>query len=296
MTTVKFIKSAINSGIMARRIRRRITITDERELQRFDEIDWATWGSHIFYLDACALEYAVENHPHIVEDLLKDGNFRISHVAVKQLQRWDEPDRHDKKKHATWKEVQRVIKVIRAKWSHNIETIPPGDVFDELMMLAPLLSKTLTFNLVMQQFDAIYRVFDEAKRKRKPMNLDRFLGMLYHEYAKDIFARFLKECARLEAEKGIIIRNKEAWEETAVGNIATTLRKIMGRIEELVDRNLDKVTVKRRIVGEFENKVREDALIVQHYLVSSLANKHFPAHDKDTYELAMLQKELEYAA
>ncbi len=214
------------------------------------------------------------------------GNFRISKVALNELVAWGKPSLLHPFERKKWQEVQEIIKIIKERWPQNIETVSAGELFDQLTLLEPLLSKTITFNLVMGQFDEIYRAISQGK-----VSINVFIRKLEDKIRVLALKTFEKEYERLKSI--FIIRNKKEYEEIAAHNIMVTLERILRFIEHLAcEARFSLESAKARVGNEFRNKVENDKRIVEHFLLSSLRKKHFPAEDKDTVELIMLHRNM----
>jgi hypothetical protein len=274
---------------------KRITIADEEELKNFKQINFATWGTHIFFLDACAVEHNTE----VVKELVKEpkkggtGNFRISHVAFNELDIWKKP--RDRAKHKVWKEVKGILIMMKEFWPNNIVKVNPGVLFNDLMLLSPLLSKTLTFNLVMGLDSEGRRVKETFKEiftiiKRRGIDPRALKGTLFGEFQKEVMGKFLEACDKLKTDHGITIRDKEELARLFVPNIANTLEGIIVFMQDLIDKGYDLESVRTEVTKRFENKTKNDALILEHYLLTRFKHmqKHLPTEDKDIYELAVL--------
>ncbi len=282
----KFIKNRIIIFSMVKRI----TIAHEDELRKFEELlreknGISKFTNYVFYLDACVFDEANFKH---LNELLATGNFRISHVALKELEDWKKPPLFSQKL-KTWQKTQDYVKRIKKDWKQNIEQVSPGILNNELNMLEPLLPKTLAFNLIAEnkaKFDEIYKII-----QTHGIDIKKFSMLMAKKYEPLIRKNFKKYLA--DRKSKFTLENSDKHEDRIIRDIEISVRamvtSLLGMIEQEglgPQRTFDEFT--RR----FRNEIGNDVLIVEHYLLSPLGNKHFPTYDKDTRELLLLHRDM----
>ncbi|MBU0979961.1 MAG: hypothetical protein KJ709_04105 [Nanoarchaeota archaeon] len=265
---------------------KRITIADEKELERFADLDWREKSHHIFYLDACA----VSENLKIMEGLLKTGNFRIADVALQELKDWKEPvswHYWDKKR---WAKVQEITQEIEQRWPKNIEHVDDQDLYDQLIMLEPLLSKTLVFRRLETGFSGPKGIYSIIRDGR--MSPDSFMKVLRSRWVHVIWREFKKEVRKQRFKIHDIDSFKGMIERDVILSLKQMLRFLFKQIRE---EGYGEERVLSTLQKLFKKKVKNDALVVAHYLLSKERFKHLPAEDKDTFELAMLHRDMVFA-
>lgn len=276
---------------------KRVTIEDEGELRGFSrtekgELKSEEFRNKIFYLDACVLEYTVEKNPSVIEGLLENGNFRISRVAFNELKDWKKPGFFHPHKKNVWVRVQRVLNRIEREWPQNIENVTPGALYKDLTLLEPLLSKTITYELFMKNVEKIWNVliYEDINEVRFSQG---FSSNIKREFKKVWEKELKRHSSRFEI---VTDELPSDFEDIIAENRLTTLIRIFKFIKRLVEKEgYGPERIKRNLEEKFKNKLENDKLILEHYLLAKHP-KHLPTHDKDIYELAVLHRSMIIAA
>lgn len=268
------------------------------ELKMLHEISPEDRTGKVYFFDTCAFEICVKDYPDLIKVFLEKGNFKIPKTTYNELKAWKEPGLTHPQERNKWKAVQDSLDLLVKKWPQNIIHAEPGPLFNELTLLEPLLSKTLTYELIMAKLEEVLKVMSDKK-----INTDKLLGqfdiIIKKQFQKAWDAKE-KQCAK----KFVIMRETlpSGFFETITKNTSVVLARMVQFLQQLWREGLYNMynsklfgleKVRERMISNFKNKVENDKMMLAQYLLSDVPGKHLPTYDKDIYELAVMHRSME---